>query len=81
MNQNQRRRYCSLFPIPYSLSVPPTPPTIFFNRADNYAAGEENEAMKMKNPPVIIEQNSVSGKILNVRENAHKVPRCKKGAV
>jgi hypothetical protein len=53
---------------------PPTPPTIFFIRADNYAVGEENEAMKVKNPRVITERNSVSDKIVNVRENARFIP-------
>ncbi|MGA2349751.1 MAG: hypothetical protein ABSF70_04890 [Terracidiphilus sp.] len=30
--------------------------------------------MKVKNPRVFIEQNSVSGQIFNVRENARFVP-------
>ena len=53
---------------------PPPPPTIFFIRADYYAAGEENETAKAMNPRVLIEQNAVSGKIVNVRENARFVP-------
>jgi hypothetical protein len=32
----------------------------------------------VKNPRVLAEQNALSGKILNVRENAHKIPQCKK---
>jgi hypothetical protein len=32
----------------------------------------------VKNPRVVAEQNALSGKILDVRENAHKVPQCKK---
>ncbi|MGA2351734.1 MAG: hypothetical protein ABSF70_14970, partial [Terracidiphilus sp.] len=43
-------------------------------RADYYAAGEENETAKAMNPRVFIEQNAVSGKIFNVRENARFVP-------
>jgi hypothetical protein len=68
-------RSSSLIPVPFEL--PLYPPTIFFIRADNYASGEENEAAKAKNPRVLIEQNSVSGKIVNVRENANLVPHCK----
>jgi hypothetical protein len=32
----------------------------------------------VKNPRVVAEQNALSGKILDMRENAHKVPQCKK---
>jgi hypothetical protein len=32
----------------------------------------------VKNPRAVAERNAHSGKILNVREKAHKVPQCKK---
>jgi hypothetical protein len=38
--------------------------------------GEENEAIKAMKARVLIEQNSVSGKIVNVRENACFLPNC-----
>jgi hypothetical protein len=34
----------------------------------------------VKNPLVFAEQNSLSGKIFDVRENAHNIPQCKKGS-
>jgi hypothetical protein len=33
----------------------------------------------VKNPLVFAERNALSEEIFNVRENAHKVPLCKKG--
>jgi hypothetical protein len=33
----------------------------------------------VKNPRAVAERNAHSGKILDVRENTHKVPQCKKG--
>ncbi|MGA2350383.1 MAG: hypothetical protein ABSF70_08130 [Terracidiphilus sp.] len=70
-------RSCSLFPAPCQ-SVPPHPPLNYLFSADfladNYVAGKENEAAKVNNTRVIIEQNSVSSKIVNVRENARFVP-------
>jgi hypothetical protein len=90
MNNNQSRATflfpdpCSLLPVPYSLFpflYPPPPYKYFFGDdflADDYESREENDAKKVKNPRVIIEQNSVSGKIVNVRENAHEIPRCRK---
>jgi hypothetical protein len=32
----------------------------------------------VKNPRAVAEQNAHSGKILDVRENTHKIPQCKK---
>jgi hypothetical protein len=80
MNQNQRRG--RLLPTGNwqlkTLCRPPPPPRFYFtNRADYYAAGEENETAKAMNPRVLIEQNAGSGEIANVRENARILPNCK----
>jgi hypothetical protein len=40
--------------------------------------GEENDALKVKNPRVVAEQNALSGKIFDVRDNAHKIPHREK---
>jgi hypothetical protein len=69
----------------YQKGTPPTPPLppggINFpkKRADYFAFGKENDDLKVKNPRVLAERNTLSIKIFDVREIAHKIPQCEKG--
>ena len=81
MYSNTNIKPPNLLPERHSTPTPLYPRDINFpeNCADYFAFGKENDATKVKNLPVFAERNALSGKIFNVRENAHNIPQCKKG--